>query len=138
MAKPAGIAETLVLLQAMELDQLQQEWQRRLGAPTPGRMSAAFMRRVIAHRIQEQAHGGLSDAVRRKLKAIAACDEKPAAPALKTGSRLVREWNGVTHQVEVADTGFTWRGRTFRSLSAVAREITGARWSGPRFFGLDR
>jgi hypothetical protein len=54
---------------------------------------------------------------------------------LKTGARLVREWNGVTHVIEVADTGFVWKGVRYRSLSAVARAITGARWSGPRFFG---
>lgn len=49
---------------------------------------------------------------------------------------MLREWNGVTHVVEVTETGFLWNGETWRSLSAIAREITGAHWSGPRFFGL--
>ncbi len=65
-------------------------------------------------------------------------DGKAARPdaTLKPGGRLLREWNGVTHTVEVTDEGFRWNGQTYRSLSAVARAITGARWSGPRFFGL--
>jgi len=60
-----------------------------------------------------------------------------ATPALKAGGRLIREWNGVTHVVDVTGTGFVWKGETWRSLSAIAREITGAHWSGPRFFGLN-
>ena len=60
----------------------------------------------------------------------------PFALTLKEGGRLLREWNGVTHTVEVLEDGYRWNGDTYRSLSAVARAITGARWSGPRFFGL--
>jgi hypothetical protein len=55
---------------------------------------------------------------------------------MKAGGRILREWNGVTHVVDVLDLGFRWNGTTYRSLSAIARAITGARWSGPRFFGL--
>jgi len=62
---------------------------------------------------------------------------KVSSPALKPGGRLLREWNGVTHVVDVTDGGFVWKGETWRSLSAIAREITGAHWSGPRFFGLN-
>ncbi|WP_022698125.1 DUF2924 domain-containing protein [Euryhalocaulis caribicus] len=138
MADAEKVAVQLASLETMGLYDLKQEWERRIGAPPPGRTSETFMRRVLAQWIQEQAYGGLSPAVRRKLKAIAAGDEMPARPSLKKGARLVREWNGVTHQVEVAERGFFWREKHFRSLSAVAREITGARWSGPRFFGLDR
>ena len=58
------------------------------------------------------------------------------APALKSGARLLREWNGTTHVVDVLDEGFFWNEQHYRSLSAIARAITGARWSGPRFFGL--
>jgi hypothetical protein len=60
-----------------------------------------------------------------------------AYAALKPGGRLIREWNGVTHVVDVTETGFLWKGETWRSLSSIAREITGAHWSGPRFFGLN-
>lgn len=59
-------------------------------------------------------------------------------PSIAAGSRLAREWNGKTHVVDVTDDGFFYAGKTYRSLSAIARAITGARWSGPRFFGLDR
>lgn len=137
MTNANKVAAKLASLEVMEFADLKQEWERRLGAPPPSRTSEAFMRRVIAYEVQEQAFGGLSVTVRRKLKAIAAGDEKPAAPSLKKGTRLIREWNGITHQVEVTEKGFAWRGREFRSLSAVAREITGAQWSGPRFFGLN-
>lgn len=63
-------------------------------------------------------------------------DRRRKSDSLKPGSRLVREWNGVVHRVDVAEGGFIWNGQTLKSLSAVARAITGARWSGPRFFGL--
>ena len=64
------------------------------------------------------------------------CAPPASKPHLAPGTRLLREWNGRTHQVDVTDDGFVWNGETYRSLSAVARAITGARWSGPRFFGL--
>ena len=85
---------------------------------------------------------GLSKSIIRKLKRLnldsAASDaQKPAPPiSLKAGTRLVREWRGVTHTVLVHADGFEWNGRRYRSLTSVAREITGAHWSGPRFFGL--
>ena len=67
----------------------------------------------------------------------AATRTKPTSPGLKPGGRLIREWNGVTHIVDVAEDGFVWNGQTWRSLSVIAREITGTHWSGPRFFGLN-
>ena len=67
---------------------------------------------------------------------IAAGKDRPASPKLRSGGRLVREWNGVSHVVDVTDAGYLWRGERHRSLSAIARAITGAHWSGPRFFGL--
>ncbi|MGH9806385.1 MAG: DUF2924 domain-containing protein, partial [Terriglobia bacterium] len=96
----------------------------------------------IAYRIQELRYGGLSKATRRKLAALVEARGSGAELALedaqriRAGARLVREWNGRTHTVTAEEGGFTYAGRTYRSLSAVAREITGARWSGPRFFGL--
>jgi hypothetical protein len=73
-----------------------------------------------------------------KLKKAARDDPGVASPALKPGGRLIREWNGVTHVVDVVDGGFLWNGQRYASLSPIARAITGARWSGPRFFGLKR
>jgi hypothetical protein len=98
--------------------------------------------RGITYKLQERAYGGLSTATARKLEQAAADPPgrgaaKPAPPiALKPGTRLVREWRGVTHMVLIHADGIEWRGQRYRSLSVVAREITGARWSGPRFFGL--
>jgi hypothetical protein len=83
------------------------------------------LRRDTARRLQAVASGGATEVQPRKLSAD-----------LKPGVRLYREWNGKTHVVEVAEKGVLWNGETHRSLSAVARAITGARWSGPRFFGL--
>jgi hypothetical protein len=100
------------------------------------------MLRAIAYRVQELRYGGLSKVTNRKLAALVRAwrsDEEIApesAPRISAGARLVREWNGRTHTVTVEEEGFTYVGRNYRSLTAIAREITGARWSGPRFFGL--
>jgi Protein of unknown function (DUF2924) len=100
--------------------------------------------RGIAYKIQECAHGGLSRATLRKLQALAEQLEAGDGrwldpyPALKPGTRLVRSWGGEAHSVLVLDEGFEYRGARFRSLSQIARAITGGRWSGPRFFGLKR
>jgi hypothetical protein len=110
----------------------------------PMRLSRDLLIRGIAYKLQERAHGGLSKATVRKLERAGADPSgNGAAPpvppiVLKPGTRLVREWRGVTHSVLVLDECIEWRGRRFRSLSEVAREITGAHWSGPRFFGLRR
>ena len=103
----------------------------------PKRLSVEFMRRALAHEVQARAFGPMAKRTRRVLKSVVA--DPGAARRLPVrmspGARLLREWNGRTHEVEVLPDGYLWRGRRFRSLSAVAREITGARWSGPRFFG---
>ena len=99
------------------------------------------MRRALAYRMQEQALGGLDRAMRRRLDKAAAdlAAGRPLtspAPKIKPGTRLLREWQGVVHEVIVLERGVEYRDRTWPSLSAVASEITGTRWSGPRFFGL--
>ena len=80
--------------------------------------------------------------MRRQLRKVTEGGSDPAAANVKTakiapGMRLIREWNGSSHVVEAVDGGFVWNGKRYGSLSAVARAITGARWSGPRFFGLE-
>ena len=99
--------------------------------------------RGITYKMQENAFGGLAKAILRKLQTSAPKGELPAKnrqprPSFKPGTRLVREWHGVTHTVVILADGVEWRGQRYRSLSVVAREITGAHWSGPRFFGLNR
>jgi hypothetical protein len=88
--------------------------------------------------VQVQAKQGLSRKSQRALAKPTDKQAKHAATKLKPGGRLVREWNGVTHIVDVTEKGFAWQGRDWRSLSAIAKEITGAHWSGPRFFGLTK
>ena len=94
---------------------------------------------LFAPEIQTLQHGALPARVRAELRrGEGERKSRPASPGVKPGGRLLREWNGVTHIVEVCDDGYHWRGHRYRSLSAIAREITGAHWSGPRFFGLNR
>src|SRR5271166_5222136 len=103
---------------------------------------AAELIRGITYKLQERAYGGLSKAVARKLEQtspdpLSSGAAKAAPPiSLKPGTRLVREWRGVTHMVLVHPDTVEWRGQRYPSLSMIAREITGAHWSGPRFFGV--
>jgi hypothetical protein len=103
-----------------------------------------MMMRAVAYRLQEIAHGGLSKATQRRLTALTAEFETggaiapPPGPRVRPGSRLVREWHGRTHTVSVTDDGFEFQGKTYRSLTKIACDITGAQWSGPRFFGLTK
>ncbi len=115
-------------------------WQEHYGAPPPRGMSQRLMIGALAYAQQAKQQGGASAALSRRLAKLIAgtpISEAPAPRMLKSGARLVREWNGKNHTVEAVDDGFLWKGTHFRSLSAVARAITGARWSGPRFFGID-
>jgi hypothetical protein len=108
----------------------------------PKSLSRDLLLRGITYKIQERAFGGLSKPVLRRLSGAApevpkGTTRKALPATVKPGTRLVREWNGQTHTVLVHADGVEWRGKRYRSLSVVAREITGAHWSGPRFFGLD-
>jgi hypothetical protein len=117
-------------------------WRRLHGMQPPKSLSRDLLLRGITYKIQERAFGGLSKSFLRRLSGAvpeaAQGVARKAAPAIvKPGTRLVREWNGQTHTVLVHADGVEWRGKRYRSLSVVAREITGAHWSGPRFFGLE-
>ena len=107
-------------------------------------ISRSFLTRAITYRLQEQAYGGLKPLTQRLLAEFAHDGANGsalgAAPSctVKAGAVLVREWRGISHQVSVLEKGFCFRGRHYRSLSEVAREIAGTRWSGPLFFGLKR
>jgi len=128
-------------LESLSHAELKVRWNELYDAPCPSHMSRNFLLRAAAYRIQENAFGGLRKATRRRLEKIAAdvAAGKPLrspGPRIKPGTRLLREWQGVLHEVTVREDGIEYRERMWPSLSAVAREITGARWSGPRFFGL--
>ncbi len=106
-------------------------------APPPRKLSRALLEKALAYEIQCRAFGGLSGAAKRALRAAAASKDGSTGPRLLNhGARLIREWNGTVHEVDVAGDGYIWRGERYRSLTAIARAITGTKWSGPRFFGL--
>ena len=123
-------------------DELKKRWTELYGTPCPPKMSRKILRYAIAYRLQEKVYGGLDKKTRRLLEKAAAklAAGKPVVPEgskIRPGTRLLREWHGTMHEVIVLETGVQFRDRIWPSLSAVAREITGARWSGPRFFGLN-
>lgn len=136
------VKQHLAQIETYDSGALRQEWQKLYGCPAPRRVRRDLLLRAVAYRIQELAFGGLKPATVRRLKQLAdktrvgPVAPPPAAASLRPGMRLMREWNGETHVIEVVEKGFTWRGQTYPSLSAIARAITGSRWSGPQFFGL--
>lgn len=127
---------TLVELDVMDRADLARLWKDLIGGDVPSNMSQVMQRRFLAFELQAKAEGGLTPALRSRLDRIAAGEERKPSPRVKSGARLLRAWNGVTHVVDVLPDGYLWNGTRHRSLSAIARAITGARWSGPRFFGI--
>ena len=123
-------------IEAMDREALIAAWSGIFATPVPRRLSIPFLRRFVAFEVQARQCGGLPKGFAEKL--AKAADEKThiRSPAVRPGGRLIREWNGVNHVVDVVGGGFVWNGQRHASLSAIARAITGARWSGPRFFGL--
>lgn len=115
-------------------------WVKMFKHPPPKAVKRGLLERAIAHHLQGRRLGGLKPETRRSLLSIAADAESKVGVApstsLKPGSRLVREWHGKPYQVNVTDTGFEWDGNECASLSTIAKVITGAKWSGPRLFGL--
>lgn len=133
------LEQQLHALEHMGVDKLRAHWRAYFGEPPPVR-AGDLLRRALAERLQEQAFGSDTE-LRHRLRAIAGrvrTGRKPQAPArrYKTGTVLTKTWDNVNHRVEVVDDGFLWDGERYRSLSAIARRITGVRWNGPRFFGL--
>jgi hypothetical protein len=111
------------------------------GTEPPRKASREFLIRAVAYGIQAQAFGGLDAKtcqLLRKANETNGAQPKPRRTRLSKGSKLFREWHGEIHEVLVLDKGFAWRGETYRSLSAIARAITGAHWNGWAFFGLKR
>ena len=138
-----SLAREIAALGDQGVDALRVGWARRFRCPAPPIQSADMLRRLFAWRLQADAFGDLDSKTASALKRARAAVGKgrSAAPnpatALRTGSVLVREWRGITHRVLVRDKGFEHEGKEYRTLSEVARAITGTRWSGPRFFGLE-
>jgi hypothetical protein len=119
---------------------LEAAWRKHFGCAPPKGVKRRFLERAIAYRLQAGTFGGLRPGLRKALDAAARDPSTvklvPNIDIAKPGTRLVREWNGRNYTVDVLETGYQFNGQVYRSLSAIARTITGARWSGPRFFGL--
>jgi hypothetical protein len=137
------ILTRLAALKNKTVNELKAEWQALFDAPAPNN-SRAFLEFRIAYRIQELTYGGPDKQTRRLLDLLA--DEVEGTLTRKAqiadprnpvvGTKLIREWDGIAHTVTVLKEGFEWGGQRYKSLSAVARAITGTRWNGYRFFGL--
>src|ERR1035437_89061 len=131
-------------LSKLGINELRERWKAVFGKAPSCDIRRSFLIRAIAYRLQEKAFGGLKPSTQRLLAEFAHDGANgsalAAAPSriVQPGAVLVREWRGISHQVSVLEKGFCFRGRHYRSLSEVAREITGTRWSGPLFFGLKR
>jgi hypothetical protein len=140
--RPKTIELQLDSLTNLNRSELQRLWRDSYGSDPPEKIGVLLMRQAIAHRKQMKHLGGLNFSTRRALKRILEEPNSPHAKSRKIGTGvangtvLVREWHGAVHQVTATEKGVLYRGRLFRSLSEVARGITGTRWSGPLFFGL--
>ncbi len=140
---PQKLASELEQLRELNAGQLHERWRTLFGAEPPPKLRAPLLVQGIAYRLQEKALGGLKPATVRLLERIAddaaarrQVSPSPAKIRVSAGTVLIREWHGTKHQVTVLQDGFLYRAKRFRSLSPIARAITGSRWSGPLFFGL--
>ena len=133
----------LQIIEEATLQELKRDWAEAFGKPPSRYASQEFLRINLAYHRQEKKHGGLNKRTQEHLNQLYLIfkenpDYRPPAskPSLKSGTRLVRQWQGVTHTVTANSDGYEYQGLAYKSLSAIARLITGTRWSGPAFFGL--
>jgi hypothetical protein len=141
------VLKEIAALHQMDRQQLRERWWELMGKAAPS-CNREYLIRRLAYRIQELTYGGLSERAKTMMTDIlreAGYDEQELAPrqgqrkrtALPVvGTRLVREWNGERYEVTVTEQGYEFGGRSYASLSAIARAITGTQWNGPAFFGL--
>ena len=140
--QPKTSREALSRLPKLDIYELREEWRCLYKADVSPHLSRELLIRAVAYRMQEVALDGLRPEPLRQLRQIAQELKQTGAvakcfrPQLKPGTRLIREWQGRTYEVVALDDGLSWQGTHFRSLSAIARKITGTAWSGPLFFGL--
>ena len=142
----ASLEDEIAALPGMSRAHLQAKWRSALKQAPPPHLSKPLLAPLLAYRLQEQAFGGLSPALKRRLQRnwpIASTEIRcrrrkmlSQSARIRPGTRLIRQWDGETHQVTVCEQGFEYKGERYRSLSEIARLITGTRWSGPLFFGL--
>lgn len=142
-ATDGAVLAQLAAMQRVSVNELKAKWEALFGTAAPNN-ARAFLELRIGYRIQELTYGGLTKETRRVLDLLA--DEVEGKITRKSmvadprnpvvGTKLVREWDGAEHTVTVMRDGYEWQGRKYRSLSAVAKSITGTNWNGFRFFGM--
>lgn len=149
------VAAELEALKQLDLHELRVRWRKLCRGPVPNHISRPLLLRIVAYKLQAWVHGDLDAETARYLKEITKARAKrlragekrkakqpssvpPVPPSLgfKAGTLIGREFNGAMHRVTIVEDGFSWNGETYKSLSEIARIITGTRWNGPRFFGL--
>ena len=139
---PSELRNRLTLLPTMSKAQLLELWQELYGKTPPPKIRRELMVPFLAYRMQEKQYGGLKTSTRSELRLIARqLESKPSVQLrirtrIKPGTRLCRQWRGKMHEIFVTESGYEYQGARYRSLSELARKITGTRWSGPAFFGL--
>jgi hypothetical protein len=137
-----ALTREIACLSQLGIDELRERWKAVYGKALSREIGRSFLTRSIAYKLQEHALGGLKPSTRRLLAQVAeetatgSSPKKPQIRKAQSGTILIREWQGNAHRVTMLDDGVSFKGKRYRSLSEVAREITGSRWSGPRFFGL--
>lgn len=137
-----ALNEDMAALETLNKPELRDRWTQIYGNPPPRRMGHDLLMRAAAYHAQVKARGGPRPALQSQLDRLARKLREQGdiavatIPPVKPGTRLIREWQGETHEVMVLEDGFVWKGEAYSSLSRIARDITGTRWSGPAFFGL--
>jgi Protein of unknown function (DUF2924) len=128
----------------LSLAELRDRWKALYGNPAPQSLRRNFLARAIAYQMQVEAYGGLSNSTKRRLREIAEAvrrgnpDAAGVARKIKPGTQMIRQWQDTTHVVTVTAEGFEWDGKSYKSLSAIAKQITGTNWNGYVFFGIKR
>lgn len=148
MAASPGQQKTLEAeirrLPDLSLADLRDRWKTVFGNPAPLSLRRKFLARAVAYQMQVQAYGGLSSSTKRRLREIADAvrrgnpDAAGITRQIRPGTQMIRQWRDKTHIVTAIAGGFEWNGQTYKSLSAVAKDITGTNWNGYAFFGIKR
>jgi hypothetical protein len=140
----ASLDQQLAALPTLPREELRRLWQEEFDRPLYRRMRHEIVTRILAYRLQERAFGGLKASTANQLRELVNGGQsqpkssRAKLPRPNPGTRIVREWRGRLHEISVLSDGYQYEGRKYRSLSAIARAITGTRWSGPAFFGMKR
>jgi hypothetical protein len=139
---PDTLEDEIARLRDLDLPELRKRWQKHYGTPAPKTLRREFLARAVAYQMQVEVYGGLKPSKRRRLRQIAEALREGreeaifTAPRIKPGTTLIRSWGNETHTVMALEEGFAWKGKRYRSLSMIARTITGTNWNGLVFFGV--